>query len=262
MVMIPMECPKCGRRGSVPSTRLNTPFNCKNCNAPFYLNTAGEAISGEPPVPREAREKRTATATKAKRESEFGFNFDLFSGLRDMPSGDRTKKLGMIAGFLAFIAALYYFITMPRTDPLLERGNYVAKAFADNDEVRIRAVAAKDTEEDAAIWLDKARSMLGMKGRARDFSVTTDVMSGGPREGGALLMATYNPLSPSAVQNPSADKKGSASDASGLQMLTVNMFFIPDDQGQWRLDGRQSLSSADAQMKAQKKMSEQLKKMR
>ncbi|HEV3121918.1 MAG TPA: hypothetical protein VGY53_08455, partial [Isosphaeraceae bacterium] len=157
----------------------------------------------------------------------------------------RTKKLSAIAVFLAFIAGVYYFVTLPRTDPLLERGMYVTKAFLDNDEVRIRAVASKDTEEDAALWLEKGRAMNGMKGNANDFTYDTGIMSGGIKQGGAELMATLSPRTASAVAAP---EKGAPA-GPAYQMLTVNMFFIPDQQGQWRLDGRQSLSSVTTQMK-------------
>jgi hypothetical protein len=250
MVMIPMECPKCGRRGSVPSTRLNSPFNCKSCNAPFYLNTAGDAVSGEPPQAVDPRGRKGATATQAKaKKGESGVSLgDMLSGIGDMSSAERTKKLGMVAVLLAFIAAMYYFVTMPRTDPLLERGAYLTKAFLDNDEVRVRGVATPDTEEDAALWLEKGRAMNGMKGSSSDFTYDTGIMSGGLKQGGAELMATLTARGPAAVV--SADK---APGGPAFQMLTVTMFFIPDQQGQWRLDGRQSLSALTSQMKAQQR---------
>jgi hypothetical protein len=249
MVMIPMECPKCGRRGSVPSTRLNSPFNCKSCNAPFYLNTAGDAVLGDPPQAMDAHGKKVVTATKARAKAGSGVRLsDLMGGISDMPSGERTKKLSMIAVTLAFIAAIYYFVTLPRTDPLMERGMYVTKAFLDNDEVRIRAVASKDTEEDAALWLDKGRAMNGMKGNSNDFTYDAGIMSGGIKQGGAELLATMSPRTSSAVKAP---EKGAAESTN--QMLTVNMFFIPDQEGQWRLDGRQSLSSVTTQMKMQQR---------
>jgi hypothetical protein len=246
MVMIPMECPKCGRRGSVPSNRINTPFNCKSCNAPFYLTTAGDAVSGEPPVAKDPRDRKS-TATKAKREVDFSAFTDLFSSWQDMPSGDRVRKLAIVAVFLGFIAILYHYMTMNRTDPLVERGAYVARAFADNDANRIRAVASSGTEEDAAIWLEKTREMLGMKGNARDFHISSAIYSGGKSEGGAILLATYTPLNAGAVQPKAASKNDPPS--SGSQMLAVNMFFVPDSQGGWKLDGRGSLSSATSQLK-------------
>jgi hypothetical protein len=257
MVMIPMECPKCGRRGSVPSNRLNTPFNCKSCNAPFYLNMKGDAVLGEPMVVADKSARGKRAATKEKTELDLSAIKDLFSGWRDMSSGDRIRKLSAVGVCLALIAGLYHYFTMDRTDPLVERGEYVAKAFADNDEVRVRAAAAVGTEEDAAIWLEKTRTMIGMKGRSGDFTVSTGIMSGSKKEGGAELLATYVPLNPSAVQAPAADTKGGSSaesQAQRSQMLTVNIFFMVNPAGQWRLDGARSLSSTTTQQKAQSKL--------
>ena len=51
--MIDLECPHCGRVGSVPRDKTNVRLLCKKCHMPFHLGPAGRAIPGDPPVARE-----------------------------------------------------------------------------------------------------------------------------------------------------------------------------------------------------------------
>ena len=46
--MIPMACPSCGRRGSIPHDKVNSRLHCKKCNAIFHMDAAGHVVMGEP----------------------------------------------------------------------------------------------------------------------------------------------------------------------------------------------------------------------
>ena len=70
MAMIPTECPKCGRWGQVPSNRLYVKLNCKKCQAPFYLNSDGLTVTGEPPADKSAQ-SRDEPKKKDKRTPAF-----------------------------------------------------------------------------------------------------------------------------------------------------------------------------------------------
>jgi hypothetical protein len=245
MVMIPMECPKCGRRGSVPSNRLNVGLNCKSCNAPFYLNAAGEARLGEPNLAKGESRRDQKTEKQGERESRF--DVDFFASFKDMSSGDRIRKLAILAGLIVIVSSAYLYATMPTTDPLLERGKYVAKAFLDKAADRLRAVAYKDTGEDAVLWMEKGRARLGIKGTSSDFLLSVEVFTGGISEGGALVYASLVPLSPDAVGPPVEDvaKKGKKDEQTApiSASLLVPMNLVLGAERQWQLDGRQSLST-------------------
>jgi hypothetical protein len=49
--MIPMACPSCGRRGSVPQDKINSRLHCKKCDAIFHMDVEGHVVMGEPGRP-------------------------------------------------------------------------------------------------------------------------------------------------------------------------------------------------------------------
>jgi hypothetical protein len=211
------------------------------------LNTAGEAMPGEPPVPRDQR--RQKTEKKVERE---GVEIDFLAPFRDMSSGDRIKKMGIAAAFLVVLAAIFQFLMAPKKDPLVERGKFVAKAFLDKDEERLRNAAYQDTGEDAVLWMQKGRAKYGVKGSSGDFLITVDIIDGGLKDGGATVFANLDPRSASAVgpPEPETPKKGQkaepAQSTSVPLLLNVPMKLVIGREGEWLIDGRQSLSMMTA----------------
>jgi hypothetical protein len=237
MVMIPMECPKCGRRGTVPSNRLNTGFNCKSCNAPFYLNAAGDSILGEPPGERAAVAARQKEATKKKTED--GFEFDLKGKVRELGEINKAPLLGGILGVAAILAVVYWFVGAPSVNPIVERAIYVAKAVADSDDVRIKAAASSETADDAGLWIAQARAVNKIRGNSRDYSIAAGVLDGAGSNSTASVVATLSRLSQSSPSSSSAGPTTSSDD----QFVSLPMTFVKDSSGQWRLDGRQTLEN-------------------
>src|SRR4051794_30623200 len=60
--MIPIECPRCGRRGEVSPDRLNSRLNCTACDAVIQLDRAGRLALVDPV---EARGTRAPSPTTA-----------------------------------------------------------------------------------------------------------------------------------------------------------------------------------------------------
>jgi hypothetical protein len=50
--MLPIHCPNCGRRGSIPNDRYRGRLHCAKCDAVFHLDRAGHLMLGEPGAPR------------------------------------------------------------------------------------------------------------------------------------------------------------------------------------------------------------------
>ncbi|HEV3121638.1 MAG TPA: hypothetical protein VGY53_07035 [Isosphaeraceae bacterium] len=212
------------------------------------MNTAGEPVLGEPLVSKDEGRREQKYDKKGERESRF--DVDFLASFKDMSRGERIRKLAIGAGLVIIICAIYLFATMPTTDPLLERGKFIAKAFLDKADDRIRAVAQGDTGEDAVLWMQKGRAQLGIKGSSGDFMLNVEILEGGKSQGGAVLMANVEPRSPDAVGPPEASttKKGQkaqpAGPVGGLLMFPMNLVIGPERQ--WLLDGRQSLSRITA----------------
>ena len=244
MVMIPIECPKCGRAGSVPSNRLNVALSCKSCSAPFYIDSAGEAKSGEPLVGKP--EKRAKAAKKSTASGGGLGDIDFFAAFKGPSQGETLKKALMITVVLGLISGMFLILAKPKKDMLKERGMFVGKAFLDNDPERLRAVAYQDTAPDAVVWLEKMRSRFGIKGKSTDFQFSVDILSGSAREGGALLALNIVPLSPGALVLPApANAPKNAPPSPMPPFVSVPMNLVIGQEGQWQLEGRQSLSTGN-----------------
>jgi hypothetical protein len=46
--MIHLNCPNCGRRGSVPEAKRYARLHCVKCDAVFHVATNGQVMLGEP----------------------------------------------------------------------------------------------------------------------------------------------------------------------------------------------------------------------
>src|SRR5436305_2036190 len=73
--MIPMSCPNCGRRGSVPPDRLNTRMHCKKCDAVFHMDSSGKIMLGEPGARGKQGKKKTTQAARDEPTDFIGLFF-------------------------------------------------------------------------------------------------------------------------------------------------------------------------------------------
>lgn len=260
MVMIPMECPKCGRRGSVPSNRLNTAFHCKNCQAPFYLNSAGEVLGGEPPVPRGEGQRGTAVKEKKKKQArEFEFNLNLSEKWKEMSAQEKKRFTATSAAVAVLLIGGLWYMNSGSSDPLTERAIYIAKAYADNDLSRIQGMAAEGTSEQLAKWFNESRPASGIKGGSSKYAISAGIMEGSAKSGSARLTATFSPLfapeisADSTVDPRAAAFKGdSAAPTQTIEMPTIDLRFQTDSRGYWKLDGRTMLDDVENQLRAKK----------
>src|SRR4051794_22207543 len=98
--MIDLECPFCGRVGSVPREKANTKLVCKKCHMIFHMSPTGRALPGEPPVPRPVEHPHAhAPARAATAEKEPGV---VLPGLGEVNPG----LLGVL-GALLLVCVVY-----------------------------------------------------------------------------------------------------------------------------------------------------------
>jgi hypothetical protein len=252
MAQIPMECPRCKRWGSVPSNKINTPLTCKKCGAGFYLNPQGLAILGLPPG------SRPDPAEAKKKKPEFGdvdFKVDVGALWRDLDPAQRQRFLGLAAAIVLIVGAGYLYASMPTTDYLTESALDVARAVADDNESRISSLAAEGTSEDATLWIKSVRARYGIRGSSDDFKMSASLMAGGGTSDKAQVLATLATNTPGVLGPPKSEakSKGATSSADAVQvdtdMVPLNLYFLMDRRGHWRLDGSDTLKSFASQRK-------------
>ncbi|MBX6314176.1 MAG: hypothetical protein IRY99_14860 [Isosphaeraceae bacterium] len=220
--MMPMVCPSCGRKGRVPKDKFRTRLHCKKCNAVFYLEPGGRAVLGEPPDPR--AEQR---AKEAARPEEF----DLIGWVagKVMRAPRPVRIVGGTALAVVLLAAVVQWLGLlrPGGDQLERLSEAAARAFLAGDKERIKAIAVPDTVDAAVDWIDKARPALMKNGATAsgDAFVTATVLS--REKGRAQVQAT--------VMQPPASP------------FALELFWVTDDNGQWRLDGAATFGASQAQ---------------
>src|SRR5579883_3172186 len=124
--MVELDCPKCGRGGSIPKKQINTRFVCKKCNAVFYMNPSGRTILGEPP-----RDPSAPAPTRPGREELPMEGLDLD---RIRESINKLKLVPTLA--VLFVLGLGYLAIAYAFGPpesLADRSMYAAMAVAEGD---------------------------------------------------------------------------------------------------------------------------------
>jgi hypothetical protein len=211
--MIPIHCPKCGRRGNIPPDRVNFRLNCKACSAVFHMDPAGQLVLGEPGS-KEEKAKRARPAREA-------VDIDVEALLR------KWSKPARIAGavILALVLLWLYLPTGASGSRILDTSQSVASAVTANDKGKVVALATKGTAEPAGQWFDLLHAQLEKDRVAPNADVLALLqLSGGEREGTATVMSTV------------------ATDGSASVPPTVSFTLVlRREDGRWALDGQQTL---------------------
>jgi len=248
--MIPMSCPSCGRRGTIPPDRLNTRMHCKKCDAVFYMDGGGKMVLGEPPS---ARAKDTAAAGKkgAKPKSKKDQNLDPIGELLRSPA---LKKIGIgvlgVAGVL-FIGYTLVGALTPKAKGLVESNEDAARAVISKDADALKRLAVPGTEADVAKWFEQVSPQIGDivgEDAVEDVSLGFQLVEGDPEQG-----ATESDCSMRLVPAPSvqpAEKKlleaialavkNKDKKAPKVPLRTLDMHWTKDGKV-YKLDGTKTL---------------------
>lgn len=142
--MIPIECPKCGRGGSVPPDRLNARLVCKACHTVFHLDNTGRMVLGDP----QSFDMKSNTKAYADRSARP--DFDLKQTLEDIP---KPVKFGVPAVLLAVFGYLYLG-PGPTSPSYVDSAETLVKAAANNDKSKVVANSTPASAEAAGQWFD------------------------------------------------------------------------------------------------------------
>lgn len=202
--MIKMSCPNCGRRGNIPSEKVNTRLHCKKCDAVFHMDTAGKILLGDPDAVREdgggrrssmvipTRKEGGKEGGKAEPVDPIGRLADVYLGL---PRGLQIGvPVAALLGLLVWMGLRFDLIgpgPPVKVETLAEK---IGLAAARGDASTVRSMCASGTESDAEAWSKAIHDLL--------------TRAGGPDAGKHTMVVTE------AV--PHGDKS-----------VTVNMVFAP-----------------------------------
>lgn len=255
--MIPMACPNCGRRGSVPPDKLNSRLHCKKCDAVFHMDASGHVVLGEPGSSERKSDsvfgmKATATKPRAAKDEPM----DLFGNLKDAWTGIPLAGR-IVIGVLAACIAIWssgvtkkfgrMFQGHPIPATLAERAEYVADAFVDDSPGRLGKIAAAGTEADATAWMAKVRPGFKHSGPRQQgnlvtyFAPTILQEDGGKKEAKVLMILAPPRPDPTLA---TADKGYFAPGYRDDGTYALPTLWTLDDQGKWRFDGKAALANA------------------
>ncbi len=265
--MIPMSCPSCGRRGTVPPDRLNTRMHCKKCDAVFYMDKSGHIVLGDPDDPRKKFKPvggsgggggggGTATKAKApkakKKSSGGGDESPITELIRNIPKQVKIGIVGVAVVAAAFAMGLNPMKLLPKGAPksLEGRLDYVANKFADEQPGAILSVAVPGTEADLQKWYDTVRPMWAFKGPQKLGSKIVFVPKRASTENGYdnIALNLFVPLPQTPPELEAAKKVNKPTIVPGYNgdgTFDAPTAWVQKDNV-WMLDGTKSLELAQA----------------
>lgn len=246
--MLPVNCPGCGASFRVPPDRLATQMRCRGCATEFYFDTGGSLVTGKKPAApkKDADEARYRAMAKSA-------DFRLGSAWGKLPVAVRVGAIA--AGLVAVAAVVGLWVNQARLnvpDGLTARVEYAARAILNNDEARLRAVCAPESTDDAVRLAAGVREILAKKGIDADSTIMVQEQSG-DKDRTTHLSARYMPASLDGVVQSAEAATGSgrrfkgrgpsaaALKAVGDRTLELHLVWVKDDDGNWLLDGAQSM---------------------
>jgi hypothetical protein len=222
--MIPIECPKCGRKGKAPSDRLKTRLVCKACHAVFHFDAAGHMILGEPESPEPKHAKPQAEVSSAIESFDFAKTWD------DIPKPVRY-------GVPAILLSLIIWLNLgpgESTPGYFARADSIIRALASNDRSRVVSSATSDSAEAAGKWFDLWHGELEKRQFGSNIGITPNLLAGDPNRDSALtLMMVVS--------------KDGGTDATVTILLPMTQV-----DSSWKMDGNKGLATAETGIAAAK----------
>jgi hypothetical protein len=248
--MIPMKCPSCGRKGSIPPNRLNTRMHCKKCDAVFHMDPSGRVVLGEPG----GREKRaTRREERAKNEPLDPIGY--------LAKSKTFRRVLVVAGAVLLVAVIVQAamsLNPPVPLDLAERTDYVGQMFAEERLGRLKALAVPSTRDDLVAWYEKTRPAFLFKGPQGPGNmvlitvaqVTADTAAGAAQTYATLIAPPRPDLFP---PKPATDASAKPGGDSGEFVLNLFWATEPGSGEQWLLDGSKILAESNKSAEAAKK---------
>jgi hypothetical protein len=258
--MIPMTCPNCGRRGTVPPDRLNTRMRCKKCEAIFFMDRSGKIVLGDPDVvlKKGGGSKHAAGAKGGKKQDEvFATSFtELFL---KSPIWFKAICVALVGGTLIYFSGgltkMKFGPTMPKNIEGLTE--YIGNAFADGKPDKIKKISLPGSDADVQKWYDDLRPKFqfeGPQGPGKQVQMTYSSVSENSNEAFVLLNLLF--LTPDILPEVAEQKKAKGDDLkkaedSGYKWdgsFTVPLHYTKSGEV-WQFDPAKSFTAAQPRPK-------------
>ncbi len=176
--MIPIECPKCGRGGSVPPDRLNARLVCKACHSVFHLDNTGRMVMGEPQSFDMKSSKSRADEVSSLAE------FDFAQTWNDIPKG---VKFGVPAILLALFGYLY--IDFGSGVPgYLGQAQSLLYAVTVNDKSKAVSCSTAESADSAEKWFDLMHGELEKNSIGSDVAINPALFAGDAEKDSEIVL--------------------------------------------------------------------------
>jgi hypothetical protein len=214
--MIPIECPKCGRGGSVPPDRLNARLVCKACHQVFHLDNTGRMVMGEP-------QSFDMKSSKSRADDVSGLaDFDFAQTWNDIP---KPVKFG-VPGVLLALFGWLYLGPGPGSPDYIGQAESLVRAVVSNDKNKVVAYATPDSAEAAGQWFDLIHGEFEKGSIDSSVPINPQLFSGNADKDGSITLMVV--LSKTDSTNPPVT-------------ITIPM---KRDGTAWKFDGTQGLEGA------------------
>jgi hypothetical protein len=176
--MIPIECPKCGRGGSVPPDRLNARLVCKACHTVFHLDNTGRMVMGEP-------ESFDMKSSKSRGDEPSSLaDFDFAQTWNDIPA---PVKYGVPAALLAVV--IYLNVGSFGGSPdYFSRASSLISAVISNNKSKVVSMSSTDSAEAAGQWFDMIRAEVEKNQIGSDATINPALLNGVPDKDANLTL--------------------------------------------------------------------------
>jgi len=167
--MIPIECPKCGRGGSVPPDRLNARLVCKACHQVFHLDNTGRMVMGEP----QSFDMKSSSKARPREVSSVA-DFDFAQTWNDIP---KPIKFGVPAVLLALFG--YMFLDLGGSSPdYIAQAESIVRAVVSNDKSRAVSYATSDSADATGQWFDMLHGAIEKNEIGSDVTINPALFAG------------------------------------------------------------------------------------
>ncbi len=232
--MIDLECPSCGRGGSIPHDKVNTRLVCKKCHKVFHVNTAGRTLLGEPQA--EAMQPTT------RRTTADGFAMPSFEPGRKPEGAPADVSPRADAQRVRRVRRRLDRLVLPDAAPpsLEAASKELAAHLADDDLAYLKAASSADTAKDTVRWFDAVHPGL-VKTRndwkTRHFDVRVMVIDENRRQRIGQSEAFLYP-GQGASHTAKVEDAANAANTGGpamVQPVNLKLYWVLD-RGNWRIE--------------------------
>ena len=223
--MIPIECPKCGRKGGVHPNQLNSRLVCKICHTVFHVDKDGHMVLGEPESKEPKLSKQPAEVAAAIEE------FDLARTWNDIPKPARYGVPAVLLGAIAWMTVG----GGEGAPPYVNQAESAVRALTSNNRSRTISHASSDTAEAAGKWFDLMHGELEKSQIGSNVTITPQLFSGNPATDGEITVMVQ------------LSKPGPIGQPTAISLA------MKKDGVDWLVDGNRCLASAESEAGRAKK---------